>query len=674
MSDNLELQKLKLEKLAGEKYLIPHFQRGYRWDIQQVRALLDDIKEYIDNKPDSFLCLQPIVVYEKNKQYVVIDGQQRLTTLALIEYCLPEGNKEYKIAYEKYKDKECTLNGILCEIDKIAEMHEEIPKQIEDEAINEAIRSQTYKIYNKLPQIDLLHSLDVYHIILSCLTIKKWLSENPGYDDKINDLCKSNNDKHSIQFIWYDVSAEINEDKQKAEQKAIDIFTRLNIGKIPLSDAELIKALFLKQDNFGDNELDRKMHIAYKWDEIEKTLNNDSFWYFLSNDDEEKMPKKNRIELVLELAIGIKNGKNHELFTAFENELKVEIKSGEETPHDLQNKKFLKMLELWQKIEECFMTLREWYNDNELYHHIGYLTYCDENTAKLYKDYTNTKEENIGEDDSKKARKKKIKPASPGKDLQELNYNNDGDKNKIKKILLFCDVMIAIESNRVKDPDMPRNEQENSKLDKFLYRYPFDIFIKEKWDVEHISSQTENPLTSLHERVDWFLTTYKYLLSKPGDDSALKDSIDQLIKTKKLENAETGNAINKILTNLGIDSSSNPQDVFKDDTWTSIYEEMLKKAENEHSPLDEEQEHHLGNLVLLSRDINRSYKNALFGVKRRRIVEEDMDGKFIPFMTKRAFLRYYCPDNQYNYWDKTDCESLFKGIEEIVDKFKEETE
>ena len=403
------------------------------------------------------------------------------------------------------------------------------------------------------------------------------------------------------------------------------------------------------------------MHIAYKWDEIEKTLNNDSFWYFLSKDDEEKMPKKNRIELVLELAIGIKNGKNHELFNEYEKKLKEED-----------------FIELWREIEECFMTLKEWYNDNELYHYIGYLTYCNKNIAKLYKDYTNTKEENKDKNDSKVVRKKKIKPASPGADLQELNYNAHTDK--IKEILLFCDVMIAIKSNGVDDPDKPKNEQENSKLDKFLYRYPFDIFIKEKWDVEHISSQTENPLTSLHERVYWFLTTYKYLLSKPGDDSALKDSIDKLIKTKKdeiekkLENAETGNAINKILTNIGMDSSSDPQDVFKGDTWTSIYEEMLKKAENEHSPLNEGQEHHLGNLVLLSRDINRSYKNALFGVKRGRIVEEDMDGKFIPFMTKRAFLRYYNPDNQYNYWDKTDCESLFKGIEEIVDKFKGETE
>ena len=72
------------ERLVGEikgKFYVPSYQRGYRWDETQVKALLDDIYENGD-KP---YCLQPLVVRENGQDmYEVIDGQQRLTTLYII--------------------------------------------------------------------------------------------------------------------------------------------------------------------------------------------------------------------------------------------------------------------------------------------------------------------------------------------------------------------------------------------------------------------------------------------------------------------------------------------------------------------------------------------------------------------------------------------------------------
>ena len=199
MSDNNDKLGLrKLEKLAGEKYLIPHFQRGYRWDILQVRALLDDIKEYIDNKPDSFLCLQPIVVYEKNKQYVVIDGQQRLTTLALIEYCLSkegadnkktssesedeECNKKYNITYQKYQEyKECTLNCILDEICNEIQQHEPIQnenQQGKKPIWNDEWMLQTKTDYNNLGEEKKgKPSLNDYRIIRQTMEIYEELEK-----------------------------------------------------------------------------------------------------------------------------------------------------------------------------------------------------------------------------------------------------------------------------------------------------------------------------------------------------------------------------------------------------------------------------------------------------------------------------------------------------------------
>ena len=69
------------------KFVVPSYQRGYRWTKRQVEELLDDIWEFSQkNKNDnSFYCLQPIVIkkIEENK-YELIDGQQRLTTIYLL--------------------------------------------------------------------------------------------------------------------------------------------------------------------------------------------------------------------------------------------------------------------------------------------------------------------------------------------------------------------------------------------------------------------------------------------------------------------------------------------------------------------------------------------------------------------------------------------------------------
>lgn len=69
------------------QFYVPNYQRGYRWKESQVQQLLNDIKEfdYEKNNEKKFYCLQPLVVTEdKENGWVVIDGQQRLTTLFII--------------------------------------------------------------------------------------------------------------------------------------------------------------------------------------------------------------------------------------------------------------------------------------------------------------------------------------------------------------------------------------------------------------------------------------------------------------------------------------------------------------------------------------------------------------------------------------------------------------
>jgi hypothetical protein len=49
-----------------------------------------------------------------------------------------------------------------------------------------------------------------------------------------------------------------------------DLFTRLNVGKIPLTDAELIKALVLSRSQDLMDQIDRAQAMAAEWDVIER--------------------------------------------------------------------------------------------------------------------------------------------------------------------------------------------------------------------------------------------------------------------------------------------------------------------------------------------------------------------------------------------------------------------
>ena len=66
------------EENKVEHYLIPDYQRGYRWKAEEhVKALLDDIDTFINKgrSNNEIYCLQPIVVVPQNNAWEVIDGQ-----------------------------------------------------------------------------------------------------------------------------------------------------------------------------------------------------------------------------------------------------------------------------------------------------------------------------------------------------------------------------------------------------------------------------------------------------------------------------------------------------------------------------------------------------------------------------------------------------------------------
>ena len=99
-----------LIKLNDIQFVIPVYQRNYDWTEKHCKVLLNDIIEAGKNKKEHFI--GSIVYVNDNKpatsvkELIVVDGQQRLTTIYLIYLrlynLLPNGNPIKNRIYEQY--------------------------------------------------------------------------------------------------------------------------------------------------------------------------------------------------------------------------------------------------------------------------------------------------------------------------------------------------------------------------------------------------------------------------------------------------------------------------------------------------------------------------------------------------------------------------------------------
>lgn len=86
--------------ISKKSLVIPEYQRSYVWDTDKVNDLLRDLQEFFEeenpNQPKDYY-LGYILLFDnvETNQYEVIDGQQRLTTLLILQYLI-EGSLQNK--------------------------------------------------------------------------------------------------------------------------------------------------------------------------------------------------------------------------------------------------------------------------------------------------------------------------------------------------------------------------------------------------------------------------------------------------------------------------------------------------------------------------------------------------------------------------------------------------
>ena len=578
-----------VNQLRGMNFIVKSYQRGYRWEEEQVIDLLNDLQEFRKNqeerpKESNIYCLQPLVIKRiQENEYEIIDGQQRLTTIYILLKFL--GKKVYNISYE-------TREG-----------SKEFLEKIDQEA----------EISTK--NIDYYFMKNAYNVIKNWFRETEIKNEDGALGAEFEILLLGG--KPQVQFIWY----EIEEQKYAPEE----VFSRMNVGKIPLNDAELIKAklLFFVNQNNEKNNYERQLEIGNEWDTIEQSLRNESFWRFIVN---EKIQKNNRIEYIFDYIAQFNKDKKKksEYYTYEEIQKRLEKDSNN--------------YELWnKKVKKYYNMFEEWYNDIELYNYIGFLNLYGKETYKLIDEYENKCKE---KDEFKKRVKQlviksaKEEIAERVEDICELTYEED--YTKLKKLLILLNI---IADTKIKQ------------------RFPFERCLISEWSIEHIHPQNPEKLTD--DKKKWI----------KWSESEIKTAT-RLVEKFKSENLEKASKYEEIigeLTNIK-DNATN----LKTNQLQHIFENISNKIMEDYGKKDINT---LGNLALLDKNLNSEINNNFFDTKRENIIEAEKRGIYVPTCTKNVFMKFYSnnPDQLY-FWNDDDRREYRKAMEKMLKEFYGEGE
>lgn len=596
IQDN-QVELRAVRTLFGKRFYIPSYQRGYRWGKKQVIQLLDDLLEFEQEKEGAgkFYCLQPIVVapllrekyldtWELTEEpvYEVIDGQQRLTTILLILQFLKEKNLPIDTLYSVHYETRETSEDFL--------------SNIKDKSLEKAEANADY-----------------WHLYHAYKTIEQWFGgKGNQWYYPIFQLLNNGDEQRNTRIIWYIVLQ---------HEERINVFNRLNIGKIPLTEAELIRALFLRQGNFGSSAptLEQEQ-IANTWDDIERKLQRSSFWCFLHGGNLGKT-YASRIDLLFELVTAVHTGQcnpgdSFEYFSGQLNSAKADSRK------------------VWLKVKQCFLRLEEWYDNHELYHYIGYLVTTGARLQDLYK-----LSEGKGKTVFTSLLKERIRLGLNDVNLSELTYGEGRDRDKIRRVLLLFNIVSILSAGK---EDM---------------RFPFDRYQEGSWDVEHIRSQKEyKKTTHQHKILEASRDYYKTKLEKQDEEQEDKQSDNIIISLD--EERELLKDIEQLLEDM-----QTPKIAYQE-RFNEVFA-RLQKALGEDKELDNM--HGLGNLALLNSTTNRGYGNSPFVLKRLAIIDNDKQAIFTPLATKNVFLKYYSPNaSDLLVWSEEDAANYFAAIKNML--------
>ena len=360
-----------------------------------------------------------------------------------------------------------------------------------------------------------------------------------------------------------------------AADDAEKVFERLNVGKIPLSSAELLKAHLISQElNIED-----KKTIAKRWQDIEKLLQRDDFFYFICPDYKDKRYQNTRMDFLLELAyfeenedsnLNSKYEKNPLfIYEALENSINIE------KIEKLANKLFV-----------------QWYLPLDKFNMFGFYIYKTTSPNPFYA----------------------IKMMNENTDLRDYakdykkfrEYRKGYNDASIREILLLYSVKKYMEKG---------------------IRFDFVRFYDSKCDIEHIHALNQEEYDE-NSIVEMIINLY--------ESGFYKREIESFIGQSELNNESVKKKLNEIIGNKTDHGEPEP---YK--TLIAEINKKITGKEFEENDLDiGDRINELGNLVLLPAHINRSISNYIYPIKCAIVSKYAREGTiYIPFCVADKYDR-----------------------------------
>lgn len=565
-----------IEKICGE-FFVPAYQRGYRWKKDDVQRLLDDIESsrYKDDKAD--YTLQPVVVRhrladgslgetESSNRWELIDGQQRLTTLYLIFLVMKDkGWRQSAAPFSLYYETRQKWNDFTTDV--------------LDKAKN---------------NIDFHHLAEAYHCIA------EWFAQW-GNDTSL--------EKKAIQFfiyltehvkvIWYEPIAIGGASPAEVEQESIAMFTRLNVGRIPLTDAELVKALLLTK--VRENSPGLEHELAAQWDGIERDLQRPEVWAFISALDKDSTAKSfpTRIGLLLDTLADKGKPQEHK-------------RKSYQTFETLRSQIVRDPKKFWQDVTALHAQVIGWMEDPIWHNKIGFLI---TSKYRCFADFVEAarlkKKSELS--DWLNAEISKALDLSAHR-LDELRYDKHTHYPTLLNVLLLFNV---------------------ETLTRACSRFPFAEHANKGWSLEHIHAQSSEGMDTEAQWREW-LDVHLKALRALSDTTIPDERANERQKLQSVIAAAT--------------SRMSAGDKLGGVEFSALHARTVKFFDSG------EPDHSIRNLALLSSRDNSRLNNAVFEAKRQVILELDRAGGYIPLCTRHVFLKYYATTGteQLHFWSDDD--------------------
>ena len=628
--------------LLEYRFVIPAYQRGYRWDDRQMRDLLRDLKDFLQRKPSDkdYYCLQPIVVQKiTDNEFVLIDGQQRLTSiymlLTYLDKARPKPRKKYSLCFDL--------------------------RQVQENFLNQTLFADAADTSFKA-------NIDTFYMRRAYDFIRNWfeeqLSENeqdtlPGQIRGLFSAPAPGQSANCVKIIWYELPG----------NNPMEAFERLNYRRISLTGTELVKAMLLASNTSDALDKD-SLNRAHAWDAMEKELQDPMFWSMLSTSTD----RLAHIDFILDIVA---------------DQINIDAPHDDKCSRKLDEEKFNYHVidnyfrseatkharceivkKIWTQIENTFNKIRNWYDNPRWFHLIGLwrrlapsvnivseLQQLEQQAACKGKDeFTRLLRRKVGNliavdfrsDDEKSANKHPLEAV-------ELNYEKHS--KELLRILLAVNVVTAEQiSTDVRFPF-------------YLYDLYYDLY--NETSLEHIHPQSAT--TSMTAR-------------QISSSTLLR--IEQIIEDGELQSPQVLSAGADLLDEFENEDWENDSARCSDKLWQKVEDnlDIIDKPFRKIAQIDDTELHSIANMALVDNSTNSVLSNHLLDDKRRILQQRNQQRISMDFgktridtlkphdgamylmpATERAFSKFYTQGSpgDMRFWLKADRQAYLNALKQI---------